>query len=190
MRDLLAEFGDDFDARTALLYLEVRDLGRRIVDIANAWLSEYGITERMLNLLITLYVHRAQGVLSFDVLAARENIPPASLSDALDVLAARGYVTRKAHPADRRRKMIRLTASGRRFLHSVFAFHEDNLERVFTFAERRERDDLVVLLTRLGDAFDRWEAADISATPKRGQTGAGSARSASSTIKRPSVRRT
>jgi DNA-binding MarR family transcriptional regulator len=157
LEGIIKQVGGDVDAETSFLYITLRDLGRRIAALADEWLAEYGITERMLGILFKLYVHRARGPISFDQLAAREKMPPATLTVALDVLEGNGYIRRKPHATDGRRKVVSISVRGRRFLHALFEHHGRRLEEVFTFVDKADRAQLAALLTRVSQAFDAWE---------------------------------
>jgi DNA-binding MarR family transcriptional regulator len=167
LKDLIAQFSPAFDVRAALLYASVRDTGRRLTAIADGWLAEYGVSERMLTVLLALYVMRDSGPIQFDELSEREKLPPATLSAILDVLTERRYVTRKPLRTDARRKVIALTAAGRSFLHALFVFRGRQAERLFEFLDPNDRDELITLLDRLGHAFDLWEAAELGTADEK-----------------------
>ena len=160
LQRIIHQVGGDVDAETSFIYIALRDLGRRISALADEWLAEYGITERMLGILFKLYVHRERGPISFDQLVFRERMPAATLTVALDVLEKSGYIRRKPHATDGRRKVVSISASGGRFLHALFEYHGQRLEEVFTFVEKTDREALAALLTRMSVAFDAWEDRD------------------------------
>lgn len=53
-------------------------------------------------------------------LAARANVTPQAMGELVDDLEARGYLTRRPDPADRRAKLIELTAAGQDCLRAAF----------------------------------------------------------------------
>jgi MarR family transcriptional regulator, lower aerobic nicotinate degradation pathway regulator len=75
---------------------------------------------------------------------------------ALDHLAGRRLVSRRADPADGRRNVVTLTASGRRLLPRLDGVLGDVQERVLEPLSASERGVLVSLLARLAD-----EGADV-----------------------------
>lgn len=58
-----------------------------------------------------------RGPLSASELAALERIRPQSMSQTVDALAGRGWITRGAHPKDRRQVLLSLTEEGRAAVH-------------------------------------------------------------------------
>ena len=82
-------------------------------------------------------------------LAAACRIDPSNLTGVITRLEERGYAVRRPSAADRRTKVIDLTAAGRRAL----ATFERQLSRTTTLATRldaHEREVLIDLLDRLG----------------------------------------
>jgi len=69
---------------------------------------------------------------------------------ALDRLARRGLVRRYAHPTDRRNRVIRLTAAGRKLIEKAFLENASVMEDIGKSLSTEERDVLIELLKRLG----------------------------------------
>ena len=72
------------------------------------------------------------------------------MSIALDRLARRGLVRRYAHPTDRRNRVIRLTAAGRKLIEKAFLEHASVMEDIGKSLSTEERGVLIELLKRLG----------------------------------------
>ena len=72
------------------------------------------------------------------------------MSIALDRLARRGLVRRYAHPTDRRNRVIRLTAAGRKLIEKAFLENASVMEDIGKSLSTEERDVLIELLKRLG----------------------------------------
>jgi len=78
--------------------------------------------------LLMLLSFSRKGQLPLNVIGARLQVHPASVTSAVDRLEAQGFVERHAHPTDRRTKLAVLTDLGRK----VAAEGTDRLnERVF-----------------------------------------------------------
>ncbi len=80
-----------------------------------------------------------RGPLSASELATLERIRPQSMSQTVDALASRGWVTRGAHPKDRRQVLLSLTKDGVAAVHkgrqTRQAWLTDALERRLTTEE-------------------------------------------------------
>jgi MarR family 2-MHQ and catechol resistance regulon transcriptional repressor len=72
------------------------------------------------------------------------------MSIALDRLARRGLIRRYAHPTDRRNRVIRLTASGRKLIEKAFRDHASVMEDIAKSLSTEERGVLIELLKRFG----------------------------------------
>jgi MarR family transcriptional regulator, 2-MHQ and catechol-resistance regulon repressor len=71
-------------------------------------------------------------------------------SIALNRLARRGLVRRYAHPTDRRNRVIRLTAAGKKLIDKAFREHASVMEDIGKSLSAEERAVLIELLKRLG----------------------------------------
>ena len=83
-------------------------------------------------------------------IANRIGLTAGSMSIALDRLARRGLVRRYAHPTDRRNRIIRLTAAGRKLIERAFRDHASVMEDIGKSLSNEERGVLIELLKRLG----------------------------------------
>ena len=72
------------------------------------------------------------------------------MSVALDRLARRGLVRRYADQTDRRNRVIRLTAAGRKLIEKAFREHASVMEDIGKSLSTEERGVLIELLKRLG----------------------------------------
>lgn len=91
-----------------------------------------------------------KGALPVNVLGRTLLLTSGSITTAVDRLATRGLVTRRDDAADRRVRLVDLTAPGRRLIAPVFARHAADLERVAGVLTGEERRTLVSLLRKLG----------------------------------------
>ena len=91
-----------------------------------------------------------KGPQSVTEIAHRIGLTAGSMSIALDRLASRGLVRRYAHPTDRRNRVIRLTAAGRKLIEKAFQEHASVMEEIGKSLSPEERGLLIELLKRLG----------------------------------------
>jgi DNA-binding MarR family transcriptional regulator len=96
-----------------------------------------------------------EGASSASALAAAERVRPQSMATILAGLAGRGLIRRAPDPDDGRRKMISITAAGRRRAESDRQVREEWLARAiqerYSERERRVILDALSLLQRLTD---------------------------------------
>jgi MarR family 2-MHQ and catechol resistance regulon transcriptional repressor len=106
--------------------------------------SDFGVLEALLH----------KGPLPVNTLGRKLLLTSGSITTAVDRLADRGLVRRKHDPADRRVRLVELTARGRQLIEPAFARHAADLEQVVSTLTRAERTTLVALLRKLGKAAD------------------------------------
>lgn len=73
-----------------------------------------------------------------------------SITAAVDRLEGRGLVHRAAGKTDRRARIVELTPVGKRLIGEAFARHARDMEETVAVLRPREREELVVLLKKLG----------------------------------------
>ena len=73
-----------------------------------------------------------------------------SITTAVDRLERKGMVERRNDPADRRTRVVHLTAAGRKLITCAFADHEAAMERATSGLTPEERAHAVALLKKLG----------------------------------------
>ena len=79
------------------------------------------------------------------------NIPPSRMVALIDDLEQRGFLERRANPADRRARALHLTAAGRRMLGRAMrraTEHEQTIGATLSAEERRELVRLLQALAR------------------------------------------
>ncbi len=91
-----------------------------------------------------------KGPLPVNVIGPKVFLTPGSISVAVDRLYNRGLVTRDEDPADRRVRMVDLTAEGRRLIEQVFGRHSADMEEIMQVLSPEERIQLVTLLKKAG----------------------------------------
>ena len=111
-------------------------------------LSDFGVMEALLH----------KGPLSVKALGEKVLLASGSMTAAVGRLEKRGWVERGNDPEDRRVRIVRLTAEGRKTIESLFADHERDMERAVEGLTETERSKLADLLRRLGKATDQRAA--------------------------------
>ena len=91
-----------------------------------------------------------KGPQSVTEIAHRVGLTTGSMSIALDRLERRGLIRRHAHPTDRRNRVIRLTAAGRKLIEKAFREHASVMGDIGKSLSTEERGVLIELLKRLG----------------------------------------
>jgi MarR family transcriptional regulator, temperature-dependent positive regulator of motility len=92
-----------------------------------------------------------RGALDQSELGALASVDRSTLSVLVDRLEARGLVTKTMDPANRRRRIIELTAAGYRRLDEAAEVAEDVIGQVRECFDAEEFEQLVRLLRTLGD---------------------------------------
>ena len=89
------------------------------------------------------------GVASQRELSGIVGVDPRNLVAVVDLLEGRGWITRGAHPGDRRRRAVRLTEAGRDELGRMRAASDAAEEELLAALNGAERATLHALLSRL-----------------------------------------
>jgi DNA-binding MarR family transcriptional regulator len=87
-------------------------------------------------------------------LADRSLIDPSSMVAVVDELEELGYAKRQAHPGDRRKHAIHLTAAGERMLERAQAVAMDTAQEILAPLTRSEVQELRRLLRKLAGVED------------------------------------
>ena len=103
-------------------------------------MSDFGVLEALLH----------KGPLTVKALGEKVLLASASMTAAIDRLERRGWVERGSDPKDRRARVVRLTAEGRKTIEALFVAHERDMEQAAEGLSRVERLQLMELLRRLG----------------------------------------
>ena len=102
--------------------------------------SDFGVLEALLH----------KGPLPVKALGEKVLLTSGSMTAAIDRLARRGWVVRGNDPEDRRSRIVRLTAEGRRMIQALFLSHERDMEQAVGGLNHAERVAAMDLLRRLG----------------------------------------
>jgi DNA-binding MarR family transcriptional regulator len=148
-------------------------LGRlsRVTRIAErelkALFSEFGLERGEFDVLATLRRAGAPAGLTAGVLARCSIVTSGAVTNRLDRLVAKGYVTRDIDPTNRRTVVVALTPAGRELIDRAVVAHVDNERRILAGLDRRQQNDLAailrVLLLSLNDkASDAEQSAELT----------------------------
>lgn len=121
-----------FDALQAHAFESIHSLG--------LGLSDFGALELLLH----------KGPLPVNVLGQKIRLTSGSISIAIDRLQEKGLVERKDDPADRRSRIVHLTAQGRKLIECAFTEHAAAMEHATSGLSRTERATAIRLLKKLG----------------------------------------
>jgi MarR family 2-MHQ and catechol resistance regulon transcriptional repressor len=105
-------------------------------------LSDFGVLEALLH----------KGPLPIKDLGAKVLLTSGSITTAVDRLEVKGMVERFNDKQDRRSRIVRLTATGRRVIQKAFAEHKIAMEAAASGLDVKDRAVLIELLRRLGQS--------------------------------------
>lgn len=148
-------------ARPDLDASPMRVLGRlsRLTRIAERELknlfTEFGLERGEFDVLATLRRAGSSRGMTAGMLARSSMVTSGAVTNRLDRLVAKGYVTRELDPANRRTVIVALTPAGRDLIDSALVAHLENERRILAALDRQQQDGLAAtlrtLLLSLGD---------------------------------------
>ncbi|WP_329119276.1 MarR family winged helix-turn-helix transcriptional regulator [Streptomyces sp. NBC_01465] len=117
--------------------------------------SEFGLQIGEFDVLGTLLRAGTSGRMTAGELARHAMKTAGAITNRLDRLVAKGYVTRDLDPANRRTVVVALTPAGRELIDRVVVAHLENSRRLLTALDPHRQGDLAAtlrtLLIGLGD---------------------------------------
>lgn len=134
------------------LFLALRRISRALDQGSRNLLVRHGLTAPQIHLLRLLAAHPE---LSVGGLAEAAGLGQATVTDILGRLEQRGLVTRTRSEADRRRRVLRLTASARRMLDQVPNHFPDDFTARFVSLDADERGRIIDAVERLATMMER-----------------------------------
>ncbi|TDB90809.1 MarR family transcriptional regulator [Actinomadura sp. KC216] len=141
----------------------MRVLGRlsrvtRIVERElKALFAEFGLERGEFDVLATLRRGGTPGGMTAGMLARSSMVTSGAVTNRLDRLVAKGYITRDIDPANRRSVIVDLTPEGRELIDRAVAAHLDNERRILAALDRHQQDDLAATLRTLLLSLDDKE---------------------------------
>jgi MarR family 2-MHQ and catechol resistance regulon transcriptional repressor len=118
--------------------------------------SDFAVLEALLH----------KGPLPVNEIGKKVLLTSGSITVAVDRLAKKELVERRAHETDRRARIVHLTKAGRKLIARVYADHAADMEQLASASlNRKERETLIRLLKQIG-----YKAAAASAQMKATKT--------------------
>ncbi len=108
--------------------------------------SDFAVLEALLH----------KGPLTVSVLGTKVLLTSGSITTAVERLARRRLVERRADSKDRRARIVHLTARGRKLIRELFARHERAIERAVSALTQDERRVMTDLLRKLGQGANEF----------------------------------
>ncbi len=106
------------------------------------------------------------GGLSLGELGTLLDVGGAAASQSAQALCARGWLSRAADPADRRRHLFTLTAEGARVVRAMDRRHRLGMRRVLRLLTATERAQLVAMARRISAAGGAPRGQEKGSTPE------------------------
>lgn len=129
------------------LWLVLMKAHRALARAAEKSIADTGLCYSDFIILETL-LHK--GPMPVNALADRTDLTSGSSSTAIDRLVKLSLVERRAHPTDRRTRVVHLTETGRAVIAAAFERHARDMETAAGSLTRPERAKLLELLRKLG----------------------------------------
>lgn len=114
-------------------------VARRNVESQGLCLTDFAVLEVLLH----------KGPLPVNTIGRRVLLTSGSITAAVDRLERRGLVERRAHPSDRRARIVELTTTGTDLIRSAFTDHAHALDEAVQGLSPDERRTLTGLLLQL-----------------------------------------
>src|SRR5437773_647750 len=115
-------------------------LATRSIESSEVCLSDFAVMEMLLH----------KGPQPVNEIGRRVELTSGAITTAVDRLESLGLVTREAHPSDRRSRIVRSTAAGKKQATKIFAVHKAAMDSAASGLSKGERATLIELLKRLG----------------------------------------
>lgn len=112
-----------------------------------AELERHGLSAAGFSALVVLTT--AGGELEMRTLRRRLGWTKASTSEVVSTLQARGLVTRRRHPADRRAVILRISAEGVELVEQLFPEHTQRVAATFARLDDEEKRSLAEICRKL-----------------------------------------
>lgn len=118
-----------------------------ITEKTNRLFAEYGLNPTEFAVLELLYHKGRQPI---QKIGSKILLASGSMTYVIDKLEKRGYLGRTVCDTDRRVTFVDITSEGRALLDKIFPVHEKNLHGLMEALSAEEKDDVIVLLKKLG----------------------------------------
>ena len=165
MRDLylnkimerLGEKFPAFDHSTIRMIAALTNTYHILLSVMERALSSYGITPQSMDVLVALYVNQEHGC-PLGEIGEMLMVSPANITGLVEGLVKKGLVSRKEHPEDRRKRMVKLTPKGIKLMEEFIPESARFFQVVFASATLEDKLQLCERLGQLsGLLLPYWE---------------------------------
>ena len=139
------------------IVLSIFRAASRLARAGNGLAGSLGLTQQQWVVLAAIARGGPEGV-PLSALGRNLLVTKANVTGMVDRLERDGYLTREAHPTDRRVTRARLTPKGRRFLDQVGPLQAAWSDRTFRDFSRTEKQALLSGLDRLSESVQEQES--------------------------------
>lgn len=144
----------DLDVSPQAVFGRLHRLAAHLTDELVVVYGEHGLSEGEFDVLATLRRSGPPFELAPGDLAEHTMVTTGAMTKRIDRLVEAGLVTRRTDGTDGRRRVVELTAKGRRTIDAAFTAHLENEHRLLEALSPSERRQLESLLTRWLRAFE------------------------------------
>jgi len=122
--------------------------------IENYAVKRYGLSSRHLDTLEVLF-HKQDKILTPAQLADEIHLTRSAMTSNLDSLERKGYVSRRAHPDDRRMIIIALTQKGLEICNGIIPTRYRDMIRVMNYLSEEMREELEVIYKKIMQGLEQ-----------------------------------
>lgn len=118
--------------------------------LSDRFFSRFGLTDVQFNILMILKEHRREG-LSQQELSEHLIVTKSNVVGLIDRLERSGYVTREAHPSDRRFNQIVLTRKGEKLEAKIEKSYFTEVDKMMNVLAASEKQAVIRAMERIRD---------------------------------------
>ena len=118
--------------------------------LSDRFFSRFGLTDVQFNILMILKEHRSEG-LSQQQLSEHLIVTKSNVVGLIDRLERSGYVSREAHPSDRRFNQIVLTSKGEQLEARIEKLYFKEVDKMMNVLSESEKRSLIRAMERIRD---------------------------------------
>lgn len=118
--------------------------------LSDRFFSRFGLTDVQFNILMILKEHRSEG-LSQQQLSEHLIVTKSNVVGLIDRLERSGYVTREAHPSDRRFNQIVLTSKGEQLEAKIEKQYFTEVDKMMNVLSAADKKTLIRAMERVRD---------------------------------------
>ena len=118
--------------------------------LSDRFFSRFGLTDVQFNILMILKEHRSEG-LSQQQLSEHLIVTKSNVVGLIDRLERSGYVTREAHPSDRRFNQIVLSSKGEQLEARIEKLYFKEVDKMMNVLSAQEKRSVIRAMERIRD---------------------------------------